>query len=40
MVQTQSRPMTLKAFLALPETEPASDFMNGQIIQKPMPQGK
>ncbi|MBE9064506.1 Uma2 family endonuclease [cf. Phormidesmis sp. LEGE 11477] len=40
MVQTQSKPMTLEAFLALPETEPASDFINGQIIQKPMPQGK
>ena len=40
MVQTQPRPMTLEAFLALPETEPASDFINGQIIQKPMPQGK
>lgn len=32
--------MTLEMFLALPETEPASDFINGQIIQKPMPQGK
>ncbi len=40
MVQTQSRPITLEAFLALPETEPASDFINGQVIQKPMPQGK
>ena len=24
----------------MPETKPASDFINGQIIQKPMPQGK
>lgn len=40
MVQTQSRPITLEAFLELPETEPASDFIDGQIIQKPMPQGK
>ena len=40
MVQTQPKPMTLEAFLALPETEPASDFINGQIIKKPMPQGK
>ena len=40
MVTTQSRPITLETFLALPETEPASDFINGQIIQKPMPQGK
>ncbi|NJM99553.1 MAG: Uma2 family endonuclease [Phormidesmis sp. RL_2_1] len=40
MVQTPARPMTLEAFLALPETEPPSDFIDGQIIQKPMPQGK
>ncbi len=40
MVQTQSRPMTLESFLALPETKPASDFIDGQIIQKSMPQGK
>lgn len=40
MVQIQSRPITLEAFLAMPETKPASDFINGQIIQKPMPQGK
>ena len=40
MVKTQSKPLTLEEFLALPETEPASDFINGQIIQKPMPQGK
>lgn len=40
MVQTPTKPVTLEAFLALPETEPASDFINGQIIQKPMPQGK
>jgi Uma2 family endonuclease len=24
----------------LPETEPASEYIDGQIIQKPMPQGK
>jgi hypothetical protein len=32
--------LTLEAFLALPETKPASEFINGQIIQKPMPQGE
>jgi Uma2 family endonuclease len=31
---------TLDAFLKLPETSPASEFMNGQVVQKPMPQGK
>lgn len=40
MIQTQSKPMTLDEFLAMPETEPVSDFINGQIIQKSMPQGK
>ena len=40
MVQTQSRPLTLEAFLELPETEPASEYVEGQINQKPTPQGK
>lgn len=31
---------TLEEFLKLPETEPASEFINGEIIQKPMPQGE
>jgi len=29
--------MTLDEFLALPETEPASEFARGEVIQKPMP---
>lgn len=40
MVQTSAPPATLKAFLALPETKPASEYIQGRIIQKPMPQGK
>lgn len=40
MVQTPTKPMTLAAFLELPETEPASEFINGKITQKPMPKGK
>ncbi len=40
MVQSPARPLTLEAFLQLPETKPASEFIDGQIIQKPMPQGK
>lgn len=32
--------LTLDEFLKLPETEPASDFINGEIIQKPMPQAE
>jgi Uma2 family endonuclease len=40
MVQTPAKALTLDDFLRLPETEPASEFIEGQIIQKPMPQGK
>ncbi len=40
MVQLRSGPLTLAAFLKLPETQPASEYIDGQIIQKPMPQGK
>lgn len=40
MVQTPIKPISLEEFLQLPETKPASEFINGQIIQKPMPQGK
>jgi Uma2 family endonuclease len=28
---------TLSEFLALSETKPASEFVNGKIVQKPMP---
>jgi Uma2 family endonuclease len=40
MLQTLVQPLTLENFLQLPETEPGSEFIDGQIIQKPMPQGK
>lgn len=40
MVRTSSKPLTLEEFLRLPETKPASEYIDGQIIQKPMPQGK
>jgi len=40
MVQTSSKPVTLEEFLKLPETKPASEFIDGKIIQKPMPQGQ
>ncbi len=40
MVQTPTKPLTLDEFLQLAETKPASEFIDGQIIQKPMPQGK
>ena len=40
MVKTPTQPITLAAFLELPETKPASEYTNGQVIQKPMPQGE
>ncbi|MFG6100765.1 Uma2 family endonuclease [Leptothoe sp. EHU-05/26/07-4] len=40
MVQTPSKTLTLEEFLQLPETEPASEYIDGLIIQKPMPQGE
>jgi Uma2 family endonuclease len=32
--------LTLEEFLKLPETKPASEWVDGYIYQKPMPQGK
>jgi Uma2 family endonuclease len=40
MTFTLSKPITLTAFLARPETKPASEYINGEIIQKPMPKGR
>jgi Uma2 family endonuclease len=40
MVQSPSKLFTLEEFLKLSETKPASEYIDGQIIQKPMPQGK
>ena len=40
MVQTPIKLIAIEDFLKLPETKPASEFIDGQIIQKPMPQGK
>lgn len=40
MVQSPPKALTLEAFLQLPETKPASEFIDGQILQKPMPQAK
>jgi Uma2 family endonuclease len=35
-IQTQ---LTVEEFLKLPETKPAQEFIDGEITQKPMPQG-
>lgn len=40
MVFARSNILTLEEFLKLPETKPASEYIDGQVIQKPMPQGK
>ncbi|WP_431192616.1 Uma2 family endonuclease [Stenomitos frigidus] len=40
MTIATQQPITLEAFLKLPETKPASEYINGAIIQKPMPKGK
>lgn len=37
---TNTKTLTLEEFLSLPETKPASEFINGKISQKPMPQGE
>lgn len=37
---TIAAPTNVEEFLKLPETEPASEFIEGRIYQKPMPQGK
>lgn len=40
MVQAPVEQLTLKAFLSIPETKPASEFIDGKIIHKPIPQGQ
>jgi Uma2 family endonuclease len=40
MVQTPTKVLTLEEFLKLPETKPASEYIDGRIIQKLMPQGE
>ncbi len=40
MVQSPPQAISLADFLKRPETEPASEYINGQIIQKPMPKGE
>jgi Uma2 family endonuclease len=40
MTVSASKPITLDEFLKLPETKPASEYIEGEIIQKPMPKGR
>lgn len=39
-MSTATKLLTLADFLKLPETQPAREFIDGKIYQKPMPQGK
>jgi Uma2 family endonuclease len=40
MITTVTNRLTLEEFLRQPETKPASEFINGEIKQKAMPQGE
>ncbi|MEH2399149.1 Uma2 family endonuclease [Nostoc sp.] len=40
MLQTPNQILTIEEFLALPETKPYCEYIDGKIIPKPMPQGK
>lgn len=40
MVRSPNETISLEEFLAMPETKPASEYINGEIIQKPTPRGK
>jgi Uma2 family endonuclease len=40
MTVTIPKILTLEEFLKLPETKPASEYIEGEIIQKPMPKGR
>jgi Uma2 family endonuclease len=39
-MKTITQITNLKQFLELTETKPASEFIDGEIVQKPMPQGE
>jgi Uma2 family endonuclease len=40
MVKIANKILTLEEFIQQPETEPASEYIDGQVSQKPMPKGK
>lgn len=40
MVQVPEKTLSLESFLQLPETKPASEYIDGHVIQKTMPQEK
>ncbi len=40
MAITASKSLTLEEFLQLPETKPIREYINGEIVDKPMPKGR
>lgn len=40
MVQAPPKNISLGEFLSLPETQPASEYVAGKVVQKPMPQAR
>lgn len=40
MTNPIAQSLTLEEFLTRPETKPACEYINGKIIQKPLPQGE
>jgi Uma2 family endonuclease len=40
MIKTTTKLLSLEEFLGLPETTPASEYIDGKIVHKAMPQGK
>ncbi|MFO8039711.1 MAG: Uma2 family endonuclease [Sodalinema sp.] len=40
MVRLDEKSLTLEEFLQYPETQPASEYKQGRVTQKPMPQGQ
>lgn len=40
MILAASRTLSLEDFLKRPETQPATEYIDGKIIQKPLPKGR
>lgn len=40
MISIVTKTTTMEEFVKLPETKPASEFIDGEIVQKPIPQGE
>ncbi len=40
MTTSTSKVLSLEEFLSLPETKPVQEYINGEIVSKPMPKGK